>query len=152
MTFIFISSIILISLFFPSVFFAKYKNDTTSNQLESIKQKNAYNGEDPVLFIKKVNGLVGALSDDADAKLSYSEIIKKIISLKNKDIKILSFIIEKSNPVGKKIIINGIANTRDSLTLFNKNITADGSFESVVFPVSDFIKSSDSQFSATLII
>lgn len=151
LVFIFISSLILISLFIPSFFFAKYKNDTVNSQLESAKQKNINNGEDPIAFIKNVNRLSVALSDNAGPIVSHSNIINKIVSLKNKDIKILSIIITDENDKGgKTVLLNGIAKTRDSLTAFNNDIKSDGFFSSVVFPVSNFIKSADSEFSATL--
>ena len=148
-----ISCVILTTLFIPSFFFVKYKNDTINNQLLEIKQKNINVGEDPVSLIKNVNRLANALFDAATSSVKYSDIIDKITILKNKDIKILSIVITEENNTGvKKILINGTANTRDGLTLFEKDIRIDGLFKSVVFPVSNYIKSSDSEFSATLIL
>lgn len=150
--FIFASSLILISLFIPSFFFVKYKNDTINNQLISAKQASISRGEDPVLFIKNINTLSVALYNNTSSSFTYSEIINKVVSLKNNDIKISSIIVTNDSGVsGKKILINGVASTRDGLSLYEKEIKTDGSFDSVVFPVSDFIKSSDSEFSATLI-
>jgi len=149
--FMFISSLILISLFIPSFFFAKFKNDTINNQLISTQQKSADKGEDPVLFIKNVNRLSISLSN-TNTKATYSDIIKKIVSLKNKGIKISSIVISQESNASKKILINGVAKTRDSLTLFDKEIRIDGFFSNVTFPVADFIKSTDSEFSATLIL
>ncbi|MFH0755290.1 MAG: hypothetical protein V1910_01310 [bacterium] len=145
--FIFISSLILISLFLPSFFFAKYKIEAINNQLESIKQKNLENGEDAISFIKNVNKLSLALSDNSN--FTNSDIINKIVSLKNKDIKISSISIS-DNTEGKIILINGIANTRDSLILFEKEIKTDGFFNTAIFPILYFLKSSDLNFSATL--
>lgn len=149
--FIFGSSLILISLFFPSFFFVKYKNDTVNSQLELVKQKNISKGEDPIVSINNVNILSVALAGDANSALSYSEIIKKIVSLKNDGIKISSIAISKENSTGiKNVLINGIADTRDSLSLYENNIKTDGYFDSVIFPVSNFIKSSNAEFSITL--
>lgn len=153
LVFILISSVVLITLFVPSFFFAKYKNDTINNQLLEIKQKNVNVGEDPVEFIKNVNRLSNALSDTATSSVKYNDIVDKITSLKNNDVKILAInITEESNTGIKKILISGTANTRDSLTLFEKDIKIDGLFKSVVFPVSNFIKSSDLEFFATLVL
>ncbi|MFA5651951.1 MAG: hypothetical protein WC933_01150 [Candidatus Paceibacterota bacterium] len=150
--FVFLSSFVLISLFVPSFFFAKYKNDTVNSQLELTKQKNINKDGDPTIFIKNVNRLVVALSNNNVSNMAYSDIINKVVSLKDKDIKISSInISEEANTNSKKILINGIAKTRDSLTLFDKEIRVDGFFESVIFPVSNFIKSTNSEFSATLI-
>lgn len=148
--FVFISSLISISMFGPSFFFVKYKNDTLSLQLELVKQKNITDGEDPAALIKSANGLaVALLTNDA---ATYSDIVKKIVSLKNKNVKISSISITKENEIGdKKIVLSGVANTRDSLTLFNKNIITDGYFSSVSFPVANFIRSTNSEFTATLV-
>ncbi|MFH1454796.1 MAG: hypothetical protein ABIF22_00495 [bacterium] len=147
--FVFASSLILISLFVPSFFFVKYKSDTINDQLELAKQKNINIGEDSAVFIKNVNRLAAVLSDINT--LTYSDIINKVMSLKNKDIKISSIIITVENTTGiRKILINGIANTRDSLTTFEKEVKIGGTFKDVLFPVSNFIKNSDSSFSVTL--
>jgi len=150
--FIFVSSLVLTSLFMPSFFLAKYKINAISSQLESIKQENISKGEDPISFIKNVNRLSLALSDNSNSALIYSDIISKIVSLKNKDIKISSISISNNNDTNSKtILINGSASTRDGLTLYERDIKTDGFFSSVVFPVLYFIKSSDSVFSATLV-
>lgn len=150
---ILISVLVLISLFLPSFFFAKYKNNIISGQLESIQQKNIDKGEDPVAYIKNVNRLSTILSGGTNKTIRYRDIIDKIVSFKNKDIKILSISITQEKVLNsKKILINGIANTRNSLTLFDRDIRTDGFFSKVTFPISDFIKGSDSEFSATLII
>jgi len=149
---IFISSLILISLFAPSYFFVKYKNDTINNQLISNRQKSLDKNNDPIAFIKNVNRLSVALSDNNNSNVTYSDIVKKIVSFKNKDIKILSINITDDNAGGKKILLNGIANTRDGLTSYAEDVKIDGFFKSVVFPVSNFIKSFNSEFSATLIL
>ena len=148
--FIFIASLTLILLFMPSFFFVKYKNETINIQLESVKQKNVDKGGDPISFIKKTNKLSTVLSDDVN--LAMTDIVNKVISLKNKNIKILSISISSNIANGETILINGIANNRDSLTLYKEDIENDGFFEKVVFPVSNFIKNSNSEFSATLTI
>ena len=153
MLFVFIASIILISLFAPSFFFAKYKDDTVKTQLEMAKQKNSGKIQDPILFIKNVNRLSVALSDNSGPTASYSDIISKIVSLKNKDIKITSISISEDNATtNKRITIDGVANTRDSLTTYEKDLKVDGFFGNVIFPVSDYIKSTNSEFTATLIL
>jgi hypothetical protein len=147
----FFSILVLVSLFMPSFFFVNYKNDTINNQLKVAELNNIGKGDDPILFIKNINMLVTALSNTDDGA-NYSEIIDKIVSLKNKDIMISSIKVSGDAMTNsKKILISGVANTRDSLTSYEKEIKIDGFFDSVEFPVSDFIKSNDSDFSATLI-
>ena len=94
-----------------------------------------------------------SLSSNEVKNMTYNDIVNKIVSLKNKDIKIFSIDITEGDAItDKEITIKGIANTRDSLTLFEKDIKTDGFFSNVLFPVSNFIKNSDSEFSATLIL
>lgn len=149
LAFTFIISLILIAFFMPSVFFVKYKYETVETQLESINQTKLNKADDPIVLIKNINRFSAIFSKDSETNKTYNKIINKIISLKNKDIKILYINIEK-NTKNTQIIISGIANTRDSLTLFNTNLKTDGFFSTVVFPVSNFIKSTDSEFNATL--
>lgn len=150
LSFTLISSIILTALFFPSFFFVRLKSKTIEAQLSSIKQQTANKGDDPVVFIKNVNRLSVALAENTNIKAKNSEIIDTIVSLKNKDIQITSIDIEPNITGQKKVIISGFAKTRDALTAFDKEIRVSGFFSNVVFPVSNFIKSSDSDFIATL--
>lgn len=151
LSFTFLSTIILIVLFFPSVFFSNYKNNSVKDQLESAIQNNLNKGEDPILLIKSANRMAVALSSDSSASsLTKSEIISKIISLKNKDIKITSIDIIEDNDLNKKIIMSGFSKTRDNLTLYKNDLKTDGTFSEVIFPVTDFIKSSNSDFQASL--
>lgn len=147
-----ISSMIMSILFVPSYFFVKLKNDNFKNQLTVTKQKNAYKGDDPILYIKNINRWSVALGDEIKSNINYSDIIDKIIDLKNKNIQVFSInIINDGNTTNKKISLGGTAITRDGLTMFEKEIKTDGFFSDVIFPVSNFLNPSNSQFSATLI-
>ena len=151
LVFILVSSVVLISLFVPSFFYAKYNNDAIAEQLKVSEQNISNTGGDPIALIKNVNDLSSILSSlDLVAPISYGEIINKIVSIKNKDIKILSINIAEDDTGTKTISINGTSNTRDSLIAFEDVLVSDGSFNNINFPVSDFIQSSNSQFSATL--
>lgn len=150
--FLFIACLFLISLFLPSYFFVAEKNNKIDFQLQSIKQKNLSKGDDPIVFIKNINRLSLVLSEDKGSNIKNSEIINKIISLKNNDIKILSININYDNSGGRTISITGTSKVRDSLSAYDKEIKIDGFFKSSTFPVSDFIKGSNSDFTATLTI
>lgn len=152
LVFVFIASLFLISLFLPSYFFVSLKEDNITSQLESIKQKNINKGDDPIVFIKNINRLSVVLADSSNSDIKDSEIINKIISLKNNDIKISSIVIEHDQTGGRNISIAGISKNRDSLSSFEKEIKIDGYFKSLLFPVSNYIKSSNSDFKATLTI
>ena len=143
------SLVILVSLFLPSNFYSKYKNINVSQQLSSIKEGVGKNSEDPIKTITGVNKFIKVFSDDGRGML-FSDIINKIISLKNKKIKISLFSINKSKDGSLDIIIKGISDTRDDLTSFDKELKKDGYFQSVELPVSDLIKNIDSDFTITL--
>jgi len=149
--FLFFAVVLLISLFIPSIIFSKYKNQTVKNQLESIKITNINENQDPIELIKKINTMIGILSGGNTVSLLMSNTIQKIISLKNKDIEILSISISDNSTSSEKIIINGIAKTRDGLTLFDKDLKNDGLFYSVDLPISNLIKNTNAQFTITLI-
>lgn len=152
LSFILIATSILIILFFPSYFYVKLKNKNINSQLDFAKQKNINKGEDPIVFIKDLNRLSLALSVDHTYSVLCSVIIDKLVLLKNNNIKIYSINIEHLSDGTRKILLNGVAKTRDSLTMFDKEIKTDGFFKSASFPVSNFIKSSNSDFSAVLTI
>ncbi|MDD4804187.1 MAG: hypothetical protein PHN69_03350 [Candidatus Pacebacteria bacterium] len=148
--FLFFALIVLISLFLPSNFYSKYKNDIVSQQLSSIKSKVGENSDDPIKIIKDVNSFTTIFTNEKD-QITFGGLIQKITDLKNKNIKIslLSFIKNKNGSIG--ITINGIAGNRDSLTLFDKELKEEGSFQDVELPVSNLIKNIDSDFVITLI-
>jgi len=150
LSFVLISVVVLVALFMPTYFFAKYKNDSVKNELVSIQIKNNTK-EDPLIIIKQVNQLSDVLSTNSSST-TYSEIINKIISLKNKGIKILSINLTQDVNGIKTAAIDGINDTRDNLTSFETDIKTDGYFSQVIFPVSDFLKDINSEFSATLIL
>src|SRR5258706_823201 len=86
--FIAIACLFLIALFLPSVFFSTYKNQTIHQQLESVTTLDKNNSEDPIKLIKNINTMVRVFLRGQGNSLSTSEIIKKVVSLKNKDIQI----------------------------------------------------------------
>ena len=148
--FSFFTLIVLISLFLPSIFYSKYKSDNVSQQLLSIKDKVGENSENPTEIIIEANKFAKVFTDEKE-NILLSDLIQKIVSLKNKDIKILSFSLVEDVETSVKIIISGVANTRDSLTYFDKELKKDGYFQSVDLPVSNLIKNVYSDFTMTLI-
>lgn len=149
--FVFLTILFLTVFFMPSYFFVKYKYETVDQQLSLMNKKSAGKIEDPITYIKNVNKFLTVLTTDSKDKVAYKSVVDKIISLKNQNIKIYSIIID-GNQKGDKIILNGIAKTREGLTDFNNKLKLDGFFDSVDFPVASFIKSTDAEFSATLIL
>ncbi len=147
--FVLLSVVILISLFFPSMFFSEYRSQTITNQLKTIEQANPTSSKDAIALIRNINATVKALSDQM-AYVPMSDIIQKTISLKNNDIKILGISISVGADNTKNITITGFASTRDSLTLYNQNLRANPDFSAVTLPISTFIKDTNINFTMTL--
>ncbi len=156
-TFVFLFSFILIALllltflFVPSAFFSKYKNKTVTDQLQSVKMINSTQGIDAVALIKKLNGIVKVLSNNNQKNIAASDLIHKIITLKSSSIKIYSISIANDDPNQEKIILTGVADTRDDLTAFDTHLVSDGIFASVDLPVANLIKNTDADFTITLV-
>jgi hypothetical protein len=148
--FFLLAAILLIFLFVPSAVFSKYKYGTVKYQFEYIKAAGFIKGEDPIQLIRRVNIMTDILSNKGVSPILMSDIIVKIISLKSRDIKILSISISSDSLTSGKIRVDGIANTRDALTLFDKDLKGDGLFSNVDLPVSNLIKNTDAPFSITL--
>ena len=150
--FTFFSLIILISLFLPSIFYSKYQNNNISSQLLSIKGKVGEKSENPIETIKGINKFTEVfINENETNKVQFSHIIDKIISLKNKNIKISSFSVSKDINDNIKIVLNGVSGFRDSLTSFDRDLKKDGYFKSVELPVSYLIRNIDADFTMTLI-
>jgi len=152
-TFTAITALLLIILFLPSLFFAKFKNNTVSQQLESVKNSYANKNNDSILMIKKVNRMAAFFdSKNDDSLITTTIIIKKIQSLKNNDIQIMSFSFSKNAEGGTEINLSGMSNSRDGLTDFEKKLKTDGLFSNVELPISSFIKNSNTEFNIKLTI
>src|SRR5690349_8660857 len=122
LNFSFIGLIILIALFVPSSIFSKYKSATVKNQLETVKIASSQESQDPVELIKKINAMVSILSKEDTTPILMSDMIQKIVDLKNKDIKITAINIAKDLSGMERISVSGVGKTRDSLTTFNKDL------------------------------
>jgi len=149
--FLSVSVVVLIFLFVPSAIFSKYKNKTVNNQLESIKAESMNKNQDPTELIKKINAMVSILFDDKSSTIPMTDMIEKIISLKNKNIQISNISISKNEKGSENITLSGVAKTRDDLTDFNNSLKSDGFFASVDLPISALIKNTNAQFSIKLV-
>lgn len=148
--FLLLAMLFLISLFLPSFIFSVFNNQTVENQLVSIEATNKAAGIDPVAVIASANGMTKVFSDEDVSGTLVSDIIAKIVSLKNQNIQIASITMTENPGVSKTFVIDGIAATRDGLTAFDNNLMAEGSFSNVTLPVSDLINDTNDTFTITL--
>ncbi len=81
--------------------------------------------------------------------VSYSDVIQKIISIKNANIKITTISIQNTDS-GKQVSISGRSQNRDTLTAFDKSLKIDGFFSNINLPISNLIKDDNPQFNITM--
>lgn len=149
---IFIICVFLTSLFLPSFFMSMYKSFSIDVQYETSMSNIKKGSLNPIEIVREKNNIVSILSSKnvQDISTSTSEFIEKVISLKNKDIKITSISISNNLDV-IKIIVGGVSKTRDGLTLFNKSLKDSHYFDEVILPIVNLLKGSDIEFNITLI-
>jgi hypothetical protein len=80
-----------------------------------------------------------------------TQIINEILLKKMPDIKIMEISYDNTSTLGKTIILNGFASSRERLLLFRRALEDDVAFKKVNLPISNFIKGSNIQFSFSLI-
>jgi len=148
---ILISFIILVTFFLPSFFFAEYKNKTVLEQAQSVNLTSVKKYESSVSFMKNINGMAKALSYGKSRNTLITDLINKIILLKNPAITISDISLASNDSVHtENIIIKGISGSRDGLTSFYNDLKGDGSFQNVILPVSSLIEDTNAPFTITL--
>lgn len=148
--FVFAASVALTALFLPSFFFADYKYKTVSNQAESANLTDANKYENSALLVQKTNSLTTALSYGKSAPTLYTDLVDKIISLKNADISIYSISLSSDESVHvENVTLGGISKNRDDLTSFYNNLKGEVSFQNAVLPVSSLIEDANESFTIT---
>ncbi len=145
----FLALLLLVALFLPSYFFAEYKDRTETNQLSFIDTSATNKSQDPIQLIKKINSTVAVLTAGGTRTLSTSDLVQKIMNLKNDGISIASASVLYQNGTAA-VTIGGTAQTRDELTAFYTALKNAGAFTNVTLPVSDLIPETDASFSITL--
>ena len=149
--FAFVASVFLIAFFLPSFFFADYKYKSINNQAQSTDLSDANKYENSASFVKKVNAMAKILSYGNASSTLNTDIIDKIISLKNSDIEISSIsILSGDNANIENVTISGISGDRDDLISFYNDLKGDGSFQNVILPISSLIEDEGAPFTITL--
>jgi hypothetical protein len=146
--FMFLSIIVLIILLLPSFFFVKYKNETVSHQLESVRATHVREDGDPIALIKHTNALSKVLVTDS-ITTSQKEITDHIVFLGGENVKILGFSFTDEKDI-IRLVITGVADTRGDLALFESDLQKDELFETASLPVSYLVRGTDNEFTITL--
>ncbi len=136
----------------PSYILSMYREVVISDQLNMIKNSTSNQTEVSLNEVKKINEIVKTLSSGTFNQRTASSFIKDILSVKSSDIKI-SFISVDFDPTkNMKIGLRGFSKSRDILTKFIKDVRGLNLFSSVDLPVSNLVKSTDSDFTVSLVV
>ena len=148
--FAFAASLILTAFFLPSFFFADYKYKTVNDQAQSANIVDEKKYDDSASLVKKINVLTTALTYGKSESAIYTDLIDKIILLKNAYISISNISISSDESAHvENVSLSGISGDRDDLTSFYNDLKGEGSFQNVVLPVSSLIEDTNAPFTIT---
>lgn len=137
----------------PSYFISLEKKNFINTALENQKNELVplFDQKNLLTFSDLKNKL--KLIETAQQKkyIVSEQVINEILLKKLPDIKITEIIYDSTSTLGKTIIVNGTAASREKLLLFRKALEDDVAFKKVNLPISNFIKGSNIKFSFNLI-
>ncbi len=145
---VFTNSVLLI----PSYYLATTKNDFVSSELAKLeaKQLGVDQEKDIRAQINEVNKKIGMFLPDGKVEvISPAEMISKIISLKNRTVRIQSISYDVTTE-RLRVVVLGTADDRDSLEQFVKILKKEPSFTKVDLPIGSYVKSINIDFSVVL--
>lgn len=134
-------------------YFTTIKNDLViSEQLKSaIKIENKENqGDNISLIVNQTNDQIRSINSLALTENAFTHLISKITKNKNKEIKLNHFAFQTIDLNSGKLIINGVAKSRQSLVSFVDSLKNEPGIISVESPVSDFAKESNITFTVNI--
>ena len=137
----------------PSYFISLEKEKLAELKMEIQKQEPLpLLGEQALSVVTDINKKLKLVEDSEKNKFLLSiKVINAIILQKTPSIKITQISYENDVVNGKKISINGIASSRETLLLFSQILKNNPNFKNVNLPISNFVKGSNIQFYLSLI-
>ena len=139
-------------LLVPAYLLAVSKHSASNDQLSALEKKYGDSAQEKELGvqIRDVNTkILLLLSGDTTEKLTPSQAVANIISLKSSDIKMSSLSYE-ATAVQERIVLTGSASDRDSLAGFIETLKKDPTFTSVTMPISSYVKSENIDFAIVI--
>lgn len=139
-------------LLVPAYLLAVSKHGASNDQLSALEKKYGDSAQEKELGaqIREVNTkILLLLSGGTTDKLTPSQAIANIISLKSSDIKISSLTYE-ATANQERIVLTGAASDRDSLAGFVETIKKNPTFTSVTMPISSYVKSENIDYSIVI--
>lgn len=108
--------------------------------------------EQTLAFVKDLNLKVALIENGQKNQFIVSQkVINAVMAHQLPGIKLTAFTYDHDSLKGKKVTIQGIAPTRETLLAFRLALEQDKLFKQVDLPISNFIKGSNIQFSLNLI-
>lgn len=146
---ILVSNIMLI----PALFYASLEKKLAQNHFDQNQNKLSLDlGENNKAIIENLENKINIVKKAKENNFLVSEkVINVLLNKKTEGIKINQISFTSDEAKGKIININGQALSREKLLFFKKNLEKDGNFKNIDLPISNFIKSTDIEFSLILI-
>jgi len=150
--FIFFIQICVTIAFFPTWLFSFF------NEQEMVQELQKIDGESLLKEVQNTSTSISELNkklntlDKVFENLSAVSILENIIIQKNDTIRINEITYSSTQNNDSSIILRGIADDREALLSFVKNLESSGLFEKVNVPISNFAKNKNIDFSISLSI
>lgn len=145
---ILITSILLV----PSYYVSSLKKRNALDNLEYLRSFSLPSlAQDSMNDIQELNAKLALFEKAQKEKFFVSFNVLDLVLLKKiPGIKITQMSFNTDIQGGKSLDLKGVSNTREDLLIFKKNLEDNGVFSSVNLPISNFVKTSNIQFSINL--
>ena len=144
--FIFISLVIASVSLLPPYLISKEKLDESNKHLNTFSNSPIIKkSQDLSSETDAINGKIKSLS--VSNSVYIYDILNKILDKKTDQISIKNFVYLKKDNNNVSVTLSGLANSRESLIGFEKNLQNETYFSSVDFPVSNLAKDTNIDFS-----
>lgn len=146
---VFIGCVAMLPAYFISI---EYKNLADNKIAIQKNTPNPITGEGTVAKVRDVDSKLRFIESLQNRNFLVSQdIVNEVLKYKTSAIKINSMLYSDSNQEGKKIIVSGVASSREGLMSFHTAVKGSKAFKEVSLPISNFVKGSDITFTLTLI-
>lgn len=149
--FILVSTIVWTISLIPSYVFVSAEKDTLADRASVVSNSQLL--EDKQMLTELSQELDRRLQIfDIDSAKKPTDIIGVITASQSNNISINSIEINSLGADEEGVLVRGIANDRESLSQFTKNLSVTGFFEPVELPLSNFVKEAQIPFNINLMI
>jgi Tfp pilus assembly protein PilN len=149
--FLFIIGLISVISIFPSFVLSSVKVTDSKRNIDAIKNSSILKEADQLNSqLSQANQKLLALRPPKQ-EISMSTIFQAVIADKSTNVRLSSFLLQNgTGATGDKVIVRGVARTREDLSAFVSQLKKDPLFTNVDLPVSSFAKDQNADFSITI--